>query len=93
MVLLAPRLLLRWYANTTVLYGFGRAITYDYEGTRKYWNTKHERYKTKEMLVLDKIGRVSIKSLAAIIMWPGMLCDDLTRLERYVRGKDYGEYK
>jgi hypothetical protein len=55
---------------------------------RGHWNTKHERYKTKEILVLDKIGRVSIKSLAAIVMWPGMLGDDLTRLECYVREKD-----
>ncbi len=60
--------------------------------TRKYWNTKHERYETKEMLVLDKIGRVSIKSLSAIIMWPVMLGDDLARLECYVRGKDFEEY-
>ncbi len=45
------------------------------------------------MLVLDKIGRVMSKSFAAIIMWPGMLGDDLTRLECRVRGKDTEEYQ
>lgn len=91
--MMAARKLLNWYVNTTLLYGFGRAVTYDYEGTKKYWNKKQERYEKKEMLMLDKIGRVSIKSFAAIILWPGMLGDDLARLECRVRGKDVEEYQ
>ena len=90
---MAARKLMHWYMGSTILYGFGRSVTYDYEGTRKYWNKKLERYEKKEMLVLDKIGRVSIKSFAAIIMWPGMLGDDLARLECHVCGKDIEEYE
>jgi hypothetical protein len=86
--LLVARKLSEWYVNTTLLYGFGRAVTYDYEGTGKYWNNKHERYELKEMLVLDKISRVMSKSFAAIIMWPVMFGDDLTRLECHARGKN-----
>ena len=93
MPLLATRKLLNWYVNTTLLYGFGRAVTYDYEGTKKYWNKKEERYEKKEMLALDKIGSVLFKSFATIIVWPGMLGDDLARLECRVRGKDIEEYK
>ncbi len=90
---LAARKLMNWYVNTTLLYGFGRAITYDYEGTGKYWNKKLERYETKDMLVLDKIGTVMGKSFSAIFIWTGMLGDDLTRLECRVRGKNSDEYK
>jgi hypothetical protein len=31
-----PHLVMSWYVNSTLLYGFGRAVTYDYEGTREY---------------------------------------------------------
>ncbi len=31
--MITARKLLNWYVNTTLLYGFGRAVTYDYEGT------------------------------------------------------------
>jgi hypothetical protein len=91
--MMAARKLLNWYVNTTLLYGFGRAVTYDYEGTGKYWNKKLERSELKEMLVLDKIGRVMGKSVQAIFVWPGMLGEDLYRLECHVRGKDSEEYK
>ena len=87
------RKLMNWYMNTTLLYGFGRAITYDYEGTGKYWNKKLERYENKEKLVVDKISGVMSKSFSAILVRPLMLLDDLTRLECRVRGKDYNEYK
>ena len=85
--------LMNWYVNTTLLYGFGRAVTYDFDGTGKYWNKKLERYETKEMLILDKIGRVMGRSFATIIVWPFMLGEDLFRLECHVRGKDIEEYK
>ena len=90
---IAARMLLKCYVNTTLLYGFGRAVTYEYEGTGKYWNKKLERYETKDMLVLDKIGGVMAKSFGAIIMWPGMLGNDIARFECHVRGKDPEEYK
>ena len=45
------------------------------------------------MLVLDKISSVLFKSFATIIVWPGMLGDDLALLECRVRGKDIDEYK
>ena len=91
--LMVARKIMNWYVSTTLLYGFGRAVTYDYESTKKYWNKKQERYEKKEMLVLDKIGTVMGKSFSAIFIWPGMLCEDLTRLECRVRGKNSDEYK
>ncbi len=87
------RKIMHWYLGSTMLYGFGRAVTYDYEGTKKYWNKKEERYEKKEMLVLDKIGSVLFKSFATIIVWPGMLGDDFALLECHLRGKDIEEYK
>ncbi len=91
--MMAARMLMKWYMNTTLLYGFGCAVTYDYESMGRYWNKKLERYETKDMLVLDKIGTVMGKSFSAIFVWPGMLGDDLARLECCVRGKDREEYK
>jgi hypothetical protein len=90
---MAARMLMKWYMRSTILYGFGRAVTYDYEDTRKYWNNKHERYENKEKLVVDKISWVMSKSFSTIFVWHLMLGDDLTRLECHVRGKDYEEYK
>jgi len=84
---------MNWYVKSTFLYGFGRAVTYEYEGTGKYWNKKLERSETKEMLILDKIGRVMGKSFSAIFVWPFLLGEDLFRLECHVRGKDIEEYK
>ena len=89
----AAQKLMNWYVSTTLLYGFGRAVTYDYEGTKTYWNKKEECYEKKEMLILDKIGSVLFKSFATIIVWPGMLGDDLALLECRVRGLDIEEYK
>ncbi len=82
-----------WHVSSTLLYGFGRAVTYDYEDTRKYWNFKHSLEEVKEMLVVDKVVRVEDRTFAALFMWPVMLRDDLMRLECRVRGKDRKEYK
>ena len=81
------------YINTTLTYGFTRAVTYDYEGEKYYRNKKTAEYEKKEMLIFDKIGRISMKTVAATFAWPVMLGDDLIRLECVVRGKDPAEYK
>ena len=81
------------YVNTTLAYGFTRAVTYDYEGEKKYYNEKKEKYEKKEMLIFDKIGQISAKTFAALFGWPFMLGDDLPRLECAVLGKDHREYK
>ena len=82
----------RIYVNTTLAYGFARAVTYEYEGTKNYYNNKTAKYEQKEMLLIDKIGRASASSVSAIFLWPIMLNDDLARLECAVRGKDLAEY-
>ncbi len=87
------RKIMPWYLGSTMLYGFGRAVTYDYEGTKKYFNKKNERYELKEMLLLDKIGSVLFKSIVTITVWPFMLGEDLARLECHLCGKDIKEYK
>ena len=81
------------YANSTLAYGFTRAVTWDYSGTRLYLNQKTEKYESKEMLLTDKIGRVSGRTLMAVFAWPAMLGDDLARLECRLTGKDPAEYK
>ena len=68
-------------------------MTYDYEGEKKYYNERKEKYEKKEMLILNKIGQTSLKTLAALFTWPVMLGDDLPRLECALRGKDHREYK
>jgi hypothetical protein len=48
---------------------------------------------TKEMLLVDKIARITGKTCAALIVWPHMMVEDLTRLECAVKGKDIREYQ
>ena len=82
------RTVLRAYFNTALVYGFARAVTYDYKGSKKYYNDNTRTYENKEMLLVDKIGRVSTNTLAAVLAWPFMLGDDLARLECTIKGKD-----
>lgn len=81
------------YVNTTLVYGFTRAVTYDYNGSRKYYNAKTDKYEVKEMLLIDKVGRVSFNTFAAVTAWPFMLRHDFTRLECAIKGKDPSEYQ
>ena len=81
------------YLNTTLVYGFTRAVTYDYESEKHYYNKQTGVYEEKEMLIFDKIGRISFKTFAATVAWPVMMGDDLTRLECAVRGKNPSEYQ
>ena len=78
-----------------MLYGFTSAVTYEPEpeSTRRYFNNKTERSEVKEMLVMDKIWCVMGKTGTAVVMWPGMLVYDLSRLECVLRGKNHEEYK
>ncbi len=80
------------YLCVTLSYGFVRAVTYDYEGTKNYYNQKTQEFETKPMLYIDDIGRVLFRTLAAGTAWPIMLSDDLARLECAARGKDPAEY-
>ena len=83
----------RVYFNTTLVYGFTRAVTYDYKRSKRYYNQKTGEYEQKEMLLIDKIGTISGNTLAAVAVWPVMLGEDLARLECAVKGKDPAEYK
>jgi hypothetical protein len=90
---LVLQLAARWYLRTCLAYGFTRSVTYDYMGTKKYYNEVTEKREEKEMLLVDKIGRITGGTCAALIMWPGMLGEDLARLECAVKGKDAREYQ
>ena len=74
------------------MYGFFRSITYDYKKTDRYFNEKTRSFEVKEMLYVDKVGRVLANSLAAVTVWPFMMSDDFKRLECKVRGVDSVEY-
>ena len=84
---------LRVYFHSCVAYGFARSVSYDYKGTKRYYNEVTEKREEKDMLLVDKIGRITGQSCAAVIMWPGMLGEDLARLECAMRGKDHMEYQ
>ena len=84
---------LRAYIGTTMAYGFARSATYDYEGTKFYYNEKTGRGERKERLFVDKIGRVAGHSVAAVGVWPCMVWGDLATLECHAKGKDPREYK
>ena len=83
----------RLYTNTFLTYGFARAITYDYEGQKKYYNDITREFELKDMLLVDKVASISGKTCVALLVWPGMLYLDLIRLECAVRRKDPTEYK
>lgn len=83
----------RMYFNTCLAYGFTRAVTYDYQSTKKYYNEITDRREEKDMLIVDKIGCITGKTCAALFLWPGMLGEDLGRLECAVKGKDAREYQ
>ena len=83
----------RIYFNTTCLYGFVRATTYDYQGVKEYYNEKTATRELKDMLLLDKIGLISRHTLAAPAIWPIMLGEDAMRFECFMRGRDPREYK
>jgi hypothetical protein len=89
----ALRLIGRVYMRTFLAYGFTRSVTYDYQSTKKYWNEITVDNETKEMLLVDKIARITGKTCAALIVWPQMMVEDLTRLECAVKGKDVREYQ
>ncbi len=82
---------LRVYVNTALAYGFARAVTYNYESSKRYHNDK--RGEEKEMLLVDKLGTIAGKTVSAIFLWPGMLGNDLARLECAVKGKDWKDYR
>jgi hypothetical protein len=84
---------LRIYVNSALAYGFTRAVTYDYKSSKRYYNDKTGESEDKEMLLVDKIGRISGMTAAAILLWPGMIGEDLARLECAVKGKDPKEYQ
>jgi hypothetical protein len=89
----ALRLIGRVYLRTFLAYGFTRSVTYDYKSTKKYWNEIIVDNETKEMLLVDKIARITGQTCAALVIWPHMVGEDLTRLECAVKGKDVREYQ
>ena len=87
------RVVLRVYVNTCLSYGFTRSVTYDFKDTKKYYNRNTGELEKKDMLLVDKIRRSTGGTCAALVMWPGMLGEDLGRLECAVKGKDVREYQ
>ena len=83
----------RNYFCATMAYGFTRAATYEYSGTRIYHNEVSGLYETKEILLIDSIGNVASRTFAATFGWPHMLGQDLAQLECIVKGKNPKEYK
>ena len=80
------------YVGATASFGFVRAVTYDYDPVRSYFNKRTREFENKEMLVADKVGMVLGKSIAATAFWPLMLHGDLGRLECWLTGKHSDEY-
>lgn len=80
------------YTLLTMGYGFTRAVTYDYETKREYFNHSSEKYEVKPMLYVDRVCMVAGKSFSSMIKWPCMLRKDFSRLECWMYGKDYHEY-
>ncbi len=88
----ALRNIARVYFNTALIFGFTRAVTYNYENKKEYFNSKIYRYEQKDMLLVDNIANVIVKTFAALIFLPHMLHEDLTKLECRTRGKSFEEY-
>ena len=89
----AFRTALRLYCGATIAYGFTRASTYDYKSSIEYYNAKTGKCEHKEMLLVDKIGIIARRTAAAVVLWPTMLGEDMTRLECAFKGKDPKEYQ
>jgi hypothetical protein len=81
-----------YYFGATLTYGFARAMTYEYENSREYYNRTTCNYETKRTLLMDQVQTVAGKTLFAFSAWPAMLVSDLRRLECFVRGRDPSEY-
>lgn len=84
--------LMKIYINTAMSYGFIRSVTYDYKRDAEYYNSETREYVIKEKLLVHKIAHVSGMACLAIVAWPGMLYDDLGRLECAIKGKNINEY-
>jgi len=84
--------IVRLYLKGTGLYGFTRAVSWEYEGKKEYYNAKTDEIETKEKLIVDKAWGVLGGTFSAFFAWPFMLWDDLTRLECAVKGRDAREY-
>ncbi len=91
-VALSLRDIIRVYVGATVSFGFVRAVTYDYDPTKSYFNKRTREFENKEMLVVDKVGMIVAKSVSAPAVWPLMLGGDLVRLECWLTGKRIDEY-
>ena len=82
----------RVYVQSVAVYGFTRAVTWDYAGSKEYYNARTHEYEIKEKLLVDKAWCVLDGTFSAYFAWPFMLGDDLTRLECAVKGRDAREY-
>ena len=83
----------RIYVISTSLYGFTRAVSYDYKDTMRYFNRSSMQIEEKKMLLVDNIGNVVSRTFEANFHWPSMLKKDLIVLECITRGKNVEEYK
>ncbi len=79
------------YAAAAV-YGFTRAVTYDYDGTHQYYNRETIQFETKPLLITDNVGRITGRTIETMIFWPIVMQRDVARLECLARGKDPKEY-
>lgn len=46
--------IVRLYVKGTGLYGFTRAVTWEYEGKKEYYNAKTYEFEVKNKLFVDK---------------------------------------
>jgi hypothetical protein len=90
--ILSLRDVIRVYVGATASFGFVRAVTYDYNPMRSYFNKQTREFENKEMLVVDKVGMIVAKSISAPALWPLMVHGDLARLECWLTGKRIDEY-
>ena len=82
----------RRYIALTLGYGFTRAVTWEYNGKKEYYNREKFAYVEKDMLITDKIGTITYNTWAAVTVWPFMMRDDFRRLELAVTGKNPSDY-
>ncbi len=81
------------YVIGSITFGFTRAVTYDHESTKCYFNSCTLRHEEKRMLLVDNLSMITSKTFASMFYWPTMLKKDLQRLECFCTGKSIDEFK
>ena len=80
------------YMLVTTTYGCISAIPQTWRQKRKYTNGETFMTELLPTPIVEKFGRVFLKSLAATAWWPYMLYNDLLRLELHCKGENPRKY-